>query len=782
MKDARKYFLIGCAWGLSACLLLLSASRAESYLLKDEKRGTSVSIFGLGMVRLNHATVNGDAVEFEESDDGYADGFDTSQFASFTANGTLFHDYAVDGFLRYDDEDDPDLSFLLKFMRDESYLAVGDQMGMFTENYFTRYANPFRGATLHLESDTLGVTTFAAVARGSVEKEELTPNGTSGPYLLAHLPVVSGSERITIEVRNRNDDKQTIERRPQERNADYTIDYDTGEITFAEPVDRETFHGDPVVIVAIYRSEEDANGFDSASGGGRVSVSPTDWAGIGATYVTEFSSKTSFSDGFDARQQIYSVDGALRLTDALKLTTEYAVSQDMQNAQNDPHQAWRATLAGKFGERVDLSGWYHRTERDFATFANPDVDPDQQELELIGKYAFWRGHSLELGYSFFEDNLPQDASEPTTTTHRRHVGWEADIGERTTLFSKYEYIKNTDDRQPKTTDDYSHIFLMGGTHEFLSVPALKTLELRAEYGREDFEDDTDEEADTMTHRAGLRAQAEPFKKVVAYAEQKERLIHEKDLDEDTERQDISEIGLELARWQRFALRTKYQYRAKQNLLEDRLISKRHTAIVGADYQPFDALKTFAKVEFYDETYRESASEAETTDESGDNSTQGLTIHARATYTPLKDLTCSADYEYQDDRDRGENRTMEDEAEFRVNYAFDRRRTRLTGSVLIERDLLDAPPTPEAKTRTTTLFAGAVRQLTDKWDVLGQYKRETVTIDADNARDDILGEVGWSFSRFFKASLGYQYTEFRDRVESETDYEAHSVYLRLIGKL
>ncbi len=755
------------------------------------------------MIRFNYAIIDGEVVTFENSDDGFAEGWDTQEFLSLVVNGTVFRDYALEGELKYNQDDDPDESFRLKLSRDENYLIFGDQPDMFSDPYFTRYTSPFRGLTLHLETERFGMTTFGAISKGSTEKEEIIPDGTSGSYFLGKIPVVPGSETVTLEVRNRNDQNQVIEIIPRERNVDYTIDYDIGEIIFAEPVDSETFRGDPVFIIVTYRSEEESSAFGTALTGARATVKPTEWAQIGATYVSEFDRDASLSDGFDARLEVYGIDGTFTFGDSLKLSTEYALSHDLQNPVlndvegtedgNEVRQAFQATLDTRLGKNIDISGKYHLTEREFLTFANPDIDPDEQELELVGKYAFLPNHSLGIGYSFLQDNLPRDSETPTTTTHRPYISWDATLREHTELFSKYEYIQTTDDQTPGETDKQTHIFLAGGIQEFQSIPIFKKLILRGEYQLSDFEDKTDQEADTITHQLGVRARTEPLKDLAAYAEQKERLIHDKDLKKNTERQDISELGIELDRWERFSVTSKYQYRSTHDLLRKKRTSERHVLIFKPQYQPFEVLKATGKLELRDETFfevdegeleEEAVPDIEEVFQSDESSSQTLNLEGRLTYNPKKDLALRLRYEYEHTKDQAETKTTtrEDETEFRVNYAFDRRKTRLTGAIKVERDLLEAPPTPETKTRTITYLASGARQLTDRWDILAQYKREEVDIEAGSVRDDILGEIGCKAGRFLKLAAGYQYSEFQDNNDSSEDYTAHSFFVKLIGKL
>jgi hypothetical protein len=385
---------------------------------------------------------------------------------------------------------------------------------------------------------------------------------------------------------------------------------------------------------------------------------------------------------------------------------------------------------------------------------------------------------LTIGYSFLQDNLPNDSDSPTTTTHRPYIEWNAYVFEHTELFSKYEYIQTTDDQSPKTTDKHTHTWLMGGVQEFLSVPLLNKLTLRGEYQISDVEDKTDQEADTLTHQFGLRATSEPVSEVLAYAEQRERLVYDKDLAEYTTRQDISEIGTELKRWERFSAASKYQYRVIHDLLQDAKTSERHVFTLSSEYQIFTPLTGAGKLEMRDETFfSENQEDSEST-------THALNAEGRLTYTPKKDLTVRLRYAYEQSRDEADitTTTSEDEAELRLNYAFDARKTRLTGVIKMERDLTEAPPTPKTESRTMTYIASAARQFSDSWDALVQYKHIQTELAAETEKDELFAEIGYKAGRFLKLTAGYQYTDFTDNIESTNNYTANSVYLKLIGKL
>ena len=76
--------------------------------LKEEnkaqmKKKDTLFLMGMGMLRLNWASVKGDAIRFRYSDMGLPSDFSTRERASFMVDGTFGRGkYTVNGFLNYD--------------------------------------------------------------------------------------------------------------------------------------------------------------------------------------------------------------------------------------------------------------------------------------------------------------------------------------------------------------------------------------------------------------------------------------------------------------------------------------------------------------------------------------------------------------------------------------------------------------------------------------------------------------------------------------------------------
>ena len=781
LKHSRRSGLMTA--GLLILLLwnLLWPSVSWSYVFENNENGTSLAVFGLGMIRLNYADIDGNGDFFLENEDRFSEGFDTRELLSLTAAGVLFREYTLDGEVHFDPDEYPEWNFLVTVAREENYLAIGDQPNMFSDAYFTRYTEPFRGLTLHLGTETAGVTTFGAVARGETEREELTPDGTTGPYDFTNIPVVQGSEIVILEIRNQHDQNEVLERIQQERDIDYTIDYDSGEVTFLHPLDPENFRGNQVVIVVIYKGQSESRSFNTALFGSRAALMPTAWSNLGMTYVSQFDRESPISESFERRQEAYGIDATFTLGEHWELLAEYAMSQDHAagSTEPDPQHAFLTELTGYVGEQVEFFAKYQRAERDFLTFANPDILTNQQQIEVDATYRYRPNHSVQAGYSFLQDNLPPDDENPITTTHRSYIEWIAQVREATELFSQYEFIQTTDDGNPAITDTQTHVFLIGGTQGFDDVPVLDNVVVHGEYQFSNREDRADQTSDTLEHQIGAKVSVEPIQNVELYAEQRENFVYDKAAKEYTERIDRSEVGLTLARWENSSADSRYQYRATHDVAQDTLLSEQHVGTIQAKHTLTSNLSGSGKFEFRDATlFSEGSSDLERT------SSQTFDIETRLEYTPINDLILRVRYEYAQTTEKADIDTTsrEDEAEFRLNYAFDARHTRLTGVVQMSRDELDAPPTPTTKTRKMTYLVSMTRQISDQWDILGQYKRESGELSVDTLRQDVQAEIGYTSGRFLKFVAGYQYTDFADGLQADNDYTAHSAYVNLIGKL
>jgi hypothetical protein len=108
---------------------------------------------------------------------------------------------------------------------------------------------------------------FGSLTRQTLETQQLRGDGGSGPYVFG-AGARPGTDRITIEVRARENAARVIARETLVRFSDYEIDYETGAVLLRRPVPAEDPYGNPVYLVAAL--ERMNSGAEHFVGGGRV--------------------------------------------------------------------------------------------------------------------------------------------------------------------------------------------------------------------------------------------------------------------------------------------------------------------------------------------------------------------------------------------------------------------------------------------------------------------------------------------------------------------------------
>ena len=106
------------------------------------------------------------------------------------------------------------------------------------------------------------------MTRQALEQQQLRGDGGSGPYVFG-AGTRPGTDRITIEVRARDNAARVIARETLIRFTDYDIDYASGAVLLRRPVPADDPYGNPVFVVAAMERETAACSTSSAAGGSR---------------------------------------------------------------------------------------------------------------------------------------------------------------------------------------------------------------------------------------------------------------------------------------------------------------------------------------------------------------------------------------------------------------------------------------------------------------------------------------------------------------------------------
>lgn len=230
--------------------------------------------------------------------------------------------------------------FYLLVEWDKSGFTFGNYQTMFDETELSKYNRTLYGGKFHLETpqrtsygEPKGkLTGFYAEANQYAGHSEFLATGGS-LYYLRHRNISEGSEKISIDIRDKNTG-MTIYSLPQKENVDYEIKYDEGRIFFKKAVlsiassdtiiSNSILEGNPVYIVVNYeyKSQEafpiHNEDLDRNTGGVRASRTIGDHVRVGVTYLKEQ------KDNKDLR--IYGQDATIKIGNFTQVDAELAQS------------------------------------------------------------------------------------------------------------------------------------------------------------------------------------------------------------------------------------------------------------------------------------------------------------------------------------------------------------------------------------------------------------------------------------------------------------------------
>ncbi len=208
-------------------------------------------------------------------------------FPTFGDDSTVVQDAPTNG------------KFYLRLNKEENYGLWGNFKVAYTDNYLAHVDRGLYGANLHYQTrDTTGFGEERFVADGFAAdpgtvagRDEL--RGTGGSlYFLRRQDVLEGSERVRIEVRDK-DSGLVLGVKNLTPVLDYDVDYLQGRILLSQPlastaddsllVDSGSISGNPVFLVVRYEFTPGVDELDTLATGGRVHYWFNDHIKVGVT-------------------------------------------------------------------------------------------------------------------------------------------------------------------------------------------------------------------------------------------------------------------------------------------------------------------------------------------------------------------------------------------------------------------------------------------------------------------------------------------------------------------
>lgn len=252
----------------------------------------------------------------------------------------------------------------LKLEKNRSYLLYGDYRTDLNDTRLAAYNRTFNGLKYDLNMERFKLRSFASYTDQTQVMDILPGKGISGYYYLTKRQLIEGSERVTIETRDRYRPDNVLNRESKERGADYEIDYDLGAILFKEPIPSHDSNYDPVYIVVSYESRHLDDKYYIY--GGRGAFKPDTWLEVGGTGIVEEKAL--------GNARLIGTDVTMTLPLKTTIKAEYAATKTVfeQSGLFDWHsgEAWSLHMASEPIDKMLLTGYY-RTLADY--FLNPSA-------------------------------------------------------------------------------------------------------------------------------------------------------------------------------------------------------------------------------------------------------------------------------------------------------------------------------------------------------------------------------------------------------------------------
>ena len=276
----------------------------------------------------------------------------------------------------------------VKLERNQFYALFGDFETGLTVTDLSRYQRQFNGLLSEYRGENAGFTMFAAESSQAFNRDEIRGDGTSGLYQLSNAPIITNSEEIRLEVRDRFDSGVVLETTVLRRFLDYNLDTLNGTLFFKKPVPNRDLNFNPVYIIAEYESRTSAE--DDVIAGGRGSLRTSDDRfEIGITRVDDQTQ--------GAEAELTGADLRWQINDQTLLTAEIAETTSVVGADENNGRAHSVEIEHN-GEKLDVRAFMREVEDSFGLGYQAAADSGVRRLGIdaraqVGERVFIEGEA-----------------------------------------------------------------------------------------------------------------------------------------------------------------------------------------------------------------------------------------------------------------------------------------------------------------------------------------------------------------------------------------------------
>lgn len=276
--------------------------------------------------------------------------------------------------------------------RGYDYVEVGDvQTAGAGEGRLGDYRRSLTGVSAKVGTGALSWQGFGSVTRQALQHRQLRGDGSSGPYLVGS-GIRPGTERVAVEIRDRENAARVISREELVRFNDYQIDYTAGIVLLRRAIPSADAYGNPVYVVVLV--ERLSGGDARLVGGLRLEADARRALGLGAAFdslglglvrVHDAGANTGAATAVTAPSgyELSGVDLTVRRR-GITLQGELLRAQSADSAG----VAGRAAAQVRVGGAGRLELQWMRVGEGFASPSDPRLASALDEIRVGGEWRF----------------------------------------------------------------------------------------------------------------------------------------------------------------------------------------------------------------------------------------------------------------------------------------------------------------------------------------------------------------------------------------------------------
>lgn len=273
----------------------------------------------------------------------------------------------------------------LRLERKAFYALFGDFRTGFDGTRLGRFDRTLNGVKFERQGRVFSFAGFAADTEQSHVRDELPGSGLASLYQLSRREIVPNTETVTIETRDRVRAERILASRVMVRDVDYDINYDTGAITFRDPITSRDADLNPNVVVVNY--EVLGTGEKNTEVGGRVTANLMNGkVKAGVTYLRgRPGPATTDTD-------LVAADLTLRPRADTEIRLEAAASESIATGSQ---KAWIAEVE-HHSARLDVLGYARQADSYFGLGQNNQAELGARKIGVDGKARITQNLSLDV--------------------------------------------------------------------------------------------------------------------------------------------------------------------------------------------------------------------------------------------------------------------------------------------------------------------------------------------------------------------------------------------------